>query len=160
MFVFKACLIRRLQRRKRRLKEVRSQNKFAHRIIVGYVGAGYTSIVLGNHPVPVNLQRIFLLRLREGVTKQKLKKILILRFRKQKISQVVFVRLAVLRLEAHELDFFIKASFQESEHYDDSFQFKKKIECPHHLLVLRQGNAMAEMSASLNCFNLIIDNTS
>ena len=58
MFVFKACLVRRLQRRKSRLKEVRSQNKFAHRIIVGYVGAGYTSIVLGNHPVPVKLQRI------------------------------------------------------------------------------------------------------
>ena len=56
--------------------------------------------------------------------------------------------------------FFIKASFQESEHDDDSFQFKKKTECPHHLLVLRQGNAMAEMPASLNCFNLIIDNTS
>ena len=94
MFVFKACLIRRLQRRKRRLKEVRSQNKFAHRIIVGYVGAGYTSIVLGNHPVPVKLQRIFLLRLREGVTKQKLKK----------ISQVGFVRFVVIRLEAPGLN--------------------------------------------------------
>ena len=49
----------------------------------------------------------------------------------------------LLRLKAPELDFFIKASFQESEHDDDSFQFKKKTECPHHLLVLRQGNAMA-----------------
>ena len=117
----------------------------------------YTAIVLGNHPVRVKLQRIFFESVRQGVTKRK---ILVLPFRKQKISQVVFVRLAVLRLEAHELDFFIKASFQESEHYDDSFQFKKKMECPHHLLVLRQGNAMAEMSASLNCFNLIIDNTS
>ena len=104
MFVFKACLIRRLQRRKRRLKEVRSQNKFAHRIIVGYVGAGYTSIVLGNHPVPVKLQRIFSLRLREGVTKQKLKNILILPIRKQKISQVGFVRLVEIRVEAPGLN--------------------------------------------------------
>ena len=103
MFVFKACLVRRLQRRKSRLKEVRSQNKFAHRIIVGYVGAGYTSIVLGNHPVPVKLQRIFSLRLREGVTKQKLKNILILRIRKQ-ISQVGFVRLVEIRLEAPGLN--------------------------------------------------------
>ena len=104
MFVFKACLVRRLQRRKSRLKEVRSQNKFAHRIIVGYVGAGYTSIVLGNHPVPVMLQRIFSLRLREGVTKQKLKNILILPIRKQKISQVGFVRLVEIRLEAPGLN--------------------------------------------------------
>ena len=104
MFVFKACLVRRLQRRKSRLKEVRSQNKFAHRIIVGCVGAGYTSIVLGNHPVPVKLQRIFLLRLREVVTKQKLKNILILPIRKQKISQVGLVRLVVIRLEAPGLN--------------------------------------------------------
>ena len=53
---------------KSRLKEVQSRNKSAHRIIVGYLGAVYTSIVLGNHPVPViygELQRIvffFLLR--------------------------------------------------------------------------------------------------
>ena len=103
MFVFKACLVRRLQRRKSWLKEVRSRNKFAHWIIVGYVGAGYTSIVLGNHPVPVKLQRIFSLRLREGVTKQKLKNILILRIRKQ-ISQVGFVRLVEIRLEAPGLN--------------------------------------------------------
>ena len=104
MFVFKACLVRRLHRRKSRLKEVRSQNKFAHRIIVGYLGAGYTSIVLGNHPIPVKVQRIFLLRLREGVTKQKLKNILILPIRKQKISQEGFVRLVVIRLEAPGLN--------------------------------------------------------
>ena len=121
------------------------------------MGALYTAIVLGNHPVRIKLQRIFFESVRQGVTKRK---ILVLPFRKQKISQVGFVRLAVLRLEAPELDFFIKASFQESEHDDDSFQFKKKTECPHHLLVLQQGNAMAEMPASLNCFNLIIDNTS
>ena len=67
------------------------------------MGAGYTSIVLGNHPVPVKLQRIFSLRLREGVTKQKLKNILISRIRKQ-ISQVGFVRLVEIRLEAPGLN--------------------------------------------------------
>ena len=46
--------------------------------------------------------------------------------------------------------FFIKASFQESAHDDDSFRFlKKQIEYPHHLMVPRQGNAMTEMPASL-----------
>ena len=56
--------------------------------------------------------------------------------------------------------FFYKASFQESEYDDDSFRFLKKTGCAHHLMVPRQGNAMAEMPASLNCFNLIIDDTS
>ena len=121
MFVFKACLIRRLQRQKSRLKEVRSQNKFAHRIIVGYVGAGYTSIVLGNHPVPVKLQRIFLLRLREGVTKQKLKK----------ISQVGFVRLVVIRLEAPGLNvLLLKTAFNKVSTAMMAFGLK---ECPHYL---------------------------
>ena len=46
--------------------------------------------------------------------------------------------------------FFIKASFQESAHDDDSFRFlKKQIEYPNHLMVPRQGNAMTEMPASL-----------
>ena len=122
MFVFKACLVRRLQRQKSRLKEVRSQNKFAHRIIVGYVGAGYTSIVLGNHPVPVKLQRIFLLRLREGVTKQKLKK----------ISQVGFVRLVVIRLEAPGLNvLLLKTAFNKVSTAMIAFGLK---ECPHYLM--------------------------
>ena len=122
MFVFKACLVRRLQRRKRRLKEVRSQNKFAHRIIVGYVGAGYTSIVLGNHPVPVKLQRIFLLRLREGVTKQKLKK----------ISQVGFVRFVVIRLEAPGLNvLLLTTAFNKVSTAMIAFGLK---ECPHYLM--------------------------
>ena len=122
MFVFKACLVRRLQRRKSRLKEVRSQNKFAQRIIVGYVGAGYTSIVLGNHPVPVKLQRIFLLRLREGVTKQKLKK----------ISQVGFVRLVVIRLEAPGLNvLLLKTAFNKVSTAMIPFGLK---ECPHYLM--------------------------
>ena len=68
------------------------------------MSAGYTSIVLGNHPVPVKLQRIFLLRLREGVTKQKLKNILILPISKQKISQVGFVHLVEIRVEAPGLN--------------------------------------------------------
>ena len=122
MFVFKACLVRRLQRRKSWLKEVRSRNKFAHRIIVGYVGAGYTSIVLGNHPVPVKLQRIFLLRLREGVTKQKLKK----------ISQVGFVRLVVIRLEAPGLNvLLLKTAFNKVSTAMIPFGLK---ECPHYLM--------------------------
>ena len=88
------------------------------------------------------------------ITKRKLVhglEILVLPFRKQKISQVGFVCIAVIRLEAPELDFFfIKASFQESAHDDDSFRFlKKPIEYPHHLMVPRQGNAMTEMPASL-----------
>ena len=41
-----------------------------------------------------------------------------------------------------------------------AFGLKKKTGSPHHLMVPWQGNAMAEMPASLNCFNLIIDNTS
>ena len=122
MFVFKACLVRRLQRQKSRLKEVRSQNKFAHRIIVGYVGSGYTSIVLGNHPVPVKLQRIFSLRLREGVTKQKLKK----------ISQVGFVRLVVIRLEAPGLNvLLLKTAFNKVSTAMIAFGLK---ECPHYLM--------------------------
>ena len=121
------------------------------------MGALYTAIVLGNHPVPVKLQRIFFESVRQGVTKRK---ILVLPFRKQKISQVGFVCLAVLRLEAPELDFLLKPAFKKASTTMIAFSLKKKIECPHHLLVLRQGNAMAEIPASLNCFNLIIDNTS
>ena len=81
-------------------------------------------------------------------------------FRKQNISHVAFVRLAVIRLEAPELDLlFIKASFQVNENDDDSFRFLKT-ECSHHLMVPRQGNAITEMPASPHCFNLIIDNSS
>ena len=130
MFVFKACLLRRLQRRKSRLKEVRSQNKFVHRIFVGYLGAGYTSIALGNHPVPVKVQRILLLRLREGVTKRKLKNILTLPIRKQKISQVGFVRLVVIRLEAPGLNvLLLKPAFNKAS--SDSFRFKRMSALPH-----------------------------
>ena len=80
---------------------VRSRNKSTREIIIGFVGALYTAIVLGNHPVRVELQRIFFESVRQGVTKRK---ILVLPFRKQNISQIGFVRLAVIRLEAPELD--------------------------------------------------------
>ena len=51
-----------LLRRKSLLKEVRSRNKSVHRIIVGLVVSLYISIVLGIHPVPLKLQRIFFFR--------------------------------------------------------------------------------------------------
>ena len=44
---------------KKLAKRVLRPKKSAHLIIVGYVGALYTAVVLGNHPVPVKLQRIF-----------------------------------------------------------------------------------------------------
>ena len=62
------------------------------------------------------------------------------------ISQIGIVRLEVIRLEAPELDFLLLKPVQESEYDYDSY---KKTECPHHLMVPRQGNAMAEIPASL-----------
>ena len=71
-------------------------------------------------------------------------------FRKQKISQVGFVRLAVIRLESPELDFlFIKPAFKKVSTTMIAFGFFKTTECPHHLMVPRQGNTMAETPASL-----------
>ena len=93
------------------------------------------SLVLGNHPIPVKLQRIFLLRFCEGVTKQKLKKILVLPFRKQKISQEGFVCLAVIRLEAPELNFLLlKPAFKKVSMTMIAVSLKQ---CPHHLRVPR-----------------------
>ena len=69
-----ACLLKHIfpdcfNAEKSRLKDFRSQNKSAHRIIVGFVGARYMSIVLGNHPIPVlKLQRIQIEGVRDGVT--------------------------------------------------------------------------------------------
>ena len=73
---------------------------------------------------------------------------LILPFRKQKISQVGFARLAVMRLEAPGVNFILlcKTSFQESEHDDDSFRKNFHITS---WFSGRQGNSTAEMSASL-----------
>ena len=77
-----------------------------------------------------------------------MKEILILLFRKHKISQVGFVRLAVMRLEAPGLNFILlcKTSFQESEHDDDSF--RKNVHITSWFRS-RQGNSTAEMSAFL-----------
>ena len=111
------------------------------------MGDDYTSIVLGNDPVPLKLQRIFLLRLREGVTKRKLKKILVLPFRQQKISQVGFVRLTVKRLEAPGLNCFLllKPAFKKASTTMIGFGLK---ECPHHLMVPRQSETLASLIAS------------
>ena len=76
-----ACLLKHVfsdcfNAEKNQLKEVRSQNKnkSVHQFIAGYVGACYTSIVLGDHPVPVKLQSYlsFIESVREGITKRKL----------------------------------------------------------------------------------------
>ena len=84
-------------------------------------------------------ERILLLRRREGVTKQKLKKILTLTFRKQKISQVGFVRLVVIRLEAPGLNAVsLKPAFNKASRAMIAFGLK---ECPHHpMTIARQGN--------------------
>ena len=57
--------------------------------------------------------------------------ILVLPFRKQEISQVGFGRLAVIRLEAP-----LKPAFKKASAMTKAFSLK---ECPHHLMVLRQG---------------------
>ena len=65
-------------------------------------------------------------RLRGGVTKQKLKNILILPIRKQMISQVGFVGPVVIRSEAPGLSvLLLKPAF------DDSFRFKRLSALPH-----------------------------
>lgn len=47
-------------------------NKSAHPIVVGYVSAIYMSAALGNHSIPITIQRIFGIEsVRQGVTKQK-----------------------------------------------------------------------------------------
>ena len=81
-------------------KRSKSKIKSAHQIIVGYVGATYTLLVLSNYPVPVKLQGIFFIE-----TKTEFKQILVLPFHKQNISPVGFVHLAVIRLEAPWLNF-------------------------------------------------------
>ena len=95
-YVFSDCF----NAEKSRLKEVRSRNKSAHRIIVGYLGAVYTSIVLGNHPVPPPASRVC-----------------------SPCSNKVRSTWAKFS--------FIKTSFQESEHNDDSFRFKRMSALPH-----------------------------
>ena len=117
--------VRLLQRRKSLLKEVRSQNKSAHLITVGYVGDGYTSIVLGNDPVPLKLQRIFLLRLCEGVLGFTVSPT------EDQSSRVCSLYSKKVRSTWAELFSVIKISFQESEHDDDRFRFKRMSTSPH-----------------------------
>ena len=141
--MLKACLVRLLQRRKSRLKEVRSQNKSAHRIIVGCVGAPCTLIVLSNVPVPVpiKLQRIFLLRLCEGSLKRSSQT-------EDQSHRVCSPCSNKVRSTQAEFSI-IKTNFQESKHDDDSFQFKRMSASPYGSV---QGNAMAETPASLIAF--------
>ena len=63
-------------------------------------------IVLGNHPVPVKLQRIFFESVRQGFTKRKLADENFGFTVSQTDHSRGFVCLAVIRLEAPELDFF------------------------------------------------------
>ena len=106
------------------------------------MAAGYTSIVLGNHPVPLKQLGIFLLRLREGVTKQKLKMILVLPFRRQLDQSSRVCSPCNNNVRSTYAGFsFIKTSFQESEHYDDSFRFKLK-ECRHYVDQWFRGKVM------------------
>ena len=110
-----------------------------------------------------NLFLLFFRVPRQGVTKRKLAdalRDLVLPFRKQNISHVAFVCLAVIRLEAPELDLLLlKPAFKTARTTMIAFG-SLKTECPHHLMVPRQGNAITEMPASPHCFNLIIDNSS
>ena len=112
-------LLRLLLRRKNRQKDVRSWNKSAHRIIVGYLGALYTATVLGNHPVPLKLQRIFFWESRQGVSQG------VSVWSEDQSSRVYSP--CSNQVRGTQAGFsFIKASFQESEHNVDSFRFLKK----------------------------------
>ena len=112
----------------RRLKEVRSRNKSAHPIIVGYVGALYTSIVLGNHPVPVKqTENLFFFEshVRQDVTKRKLADGLrdlgfTVSQTEDQSSRVCSPRGNQVRSTLAGFSL-IKASFQESKQDDDSF---------------------------------------
>ena len=66
--------------------------------------------------------------------RRKFKKILVLPFRKRKISRVRFVHLAVIRLEVPGLNFLLlKPTFKKASTTVIAFRLK---ECPHHLMVL------------------------
>ena len=76
-------------------------------LIVGHVGALYTSMVLCNYPVPLKLQRIFFFSQTEDQSS---------RVCSHCSNQVRSTRAG---------SSFIKASFQESQHDDDSIRFLK-----------------------------------
>ena len=91
------------------------------------MGDGYTSIVVGNDPVPLKLQRIFLLRLCEvekdlGFTVSPTE---------DQSSRVCSLYSKKVRSTWAELFSVIKISFQESEHDDDRFRFKRMSTSPH-----------------------------
>ena len=113
-------------------KKVRRRNKSAHRIIVRYVGALYTSIVVGNHFFPVKpTKRIsfFESHVRQVLTKRKLADGL--RDLGFTVSQTEDQSSRVCspcsnQVRSTRARFpVIKASFQESELDDDSFRFLK-----------------------------------
>ena len=78
----------------------------------------------------------------EGVTKQKLKMILVLPFRRQLDQSSRVCSPCNNKVRSTYAGFsFIKTSFQESEHYDDSFRFKLK-ECRHYVDQWFRGKVM------------------
>ena len=98
-----------------------------------YVGALYIAIVLGNHPVSLKQQKIFFESVRQGVTKRKLVDDLRDSTVGFTVSQTEDQPSRVCSPCSHDqvrstrAGFsFIKASFQESEHDDDSFRCFEK----------------------------------
>ena len=92
------------------------------------MGALYTSIVLGNNPVPVKLQRIFFFEsLRQGVTKRNvvddLRDLGFTVSQTEDQSSRVSSPCSNQVISTRAGFSFIKASFQESDHDDDSFRF-------------------------------------
>ena len=108
------------------------------------MGSLNTSIVLGNYPIPVKLQRIFFERIRQGVLNTKRKLADDLRDLDFTLSQTEDQSSRVCshcsnQVRGTRAGFSsIKASFQESEHDDDSFRFLKyrMSASPHHFASL------------------------
>ena len=110
---------------KKLAKRVPRPKKSAHLIIVGYVGALYTARVLGNHPIPVKLQRIFFESVCEGVTKRK---ILVLPFRNRRSVNASRVCLPCINhVRSTWAGFFLlKPAFKKASPTMIAFSFKKK----------------------------------
>ena len=134
-------------------------------IYIYIVGALYTWIALGNHPVPVELQRIFFFfeSVRQGVCRRNMADNLrdlgfTVSPTEDQLSRIFSPCSNQVRSTWTGFSFF-KAGFQESEHDDDSFRFlKNRMSASPH-------GSMARFCKDLNasfdhCFNLIIDNTS
>ena len=84
------------------------------------MGDGYTSIVLVNDPVPLKLQIIFEKDLGFTVSPTE-----------DQSSRVCSLYSKKVRSTWAELFSVIKTSFQESEHDDDRFRFKRMSTLPH-----------------------------